>query len=106
MWSSIGSLWEEGKLDLDFSLGTVWPEVEGHALGTATARQLLTHTAGVPLRGPTEKSLRHRSAGHPRRRTEGKPLHRRPGEAVELHPDRAALILGYSACSNTPEPAP
>ncbi len=55
VWSSIGSLWEEGKLDLDCPLGTFWPEVEGNALGSVTARQLLTHTAGVPC-GPSSET--------------------------------------------------
>lgn len=48
VWAAIGALWEEGKLDLDIPLGTFWSEVDGHPLGVVTARQLLTHTAGLP----------------------------------------------------------
>lgn len=95
VWSSIGSLWEEGKLDLDSPLGTFWPEVEDHALGSATARQLLTHTAGVPLRA----QLRNLYGTDPQDIRDGvlrEALHRQPGEAVE-YTDRAALILGYLA---------
>ncbi|MEV5534997.1 serine hydrolase domain-containing protein [Streptomyces prunicolor] len=94
-WSSIGSLWEEGKLDLDSPLGTFWPEVEGHALGSVTARQLLTHTAGVPLRA----QLKNLYGSDPQDIRDGvlrEALHRQPGEAVE-YTDRAALILGYLA---------
>ncbi|MER7927955.1 serine hydrolase domain-containing protein [Streptomyces sp. NPDC096057] len=95
VWSSIGSLWEEGKLDLDSPLGTFWPAVEGHALGSVTARQLLTHTAGVPLRA----QLRNLYGTDPQDIRDGvlrEALHRQPGEAVE-YTDRAALILGYLA---------
>jgi CubicO group peptidase (beta-lactamase class C family) len=48
VWSSIGALWEEGKLDLDIPLGDCWPEVDGHRLGAVTARHLLTTPQASP----------------------------------------------------------
>ncbi|MGW5659848.1 serine hydrolase domain-containing protein [Streptomyces sp. NPDC003758] len=95
VWSSIGALWEEGKLELDLPLGTFWPEVDGHPMGAVTARHLLTHTAGVPLRA----QLKNLYGTDPQDVRDGvlhEALHRRPGEAVE-YTDRAALILGYLA---------
>ncbi|WP_367433211.1 serine hydrolase domain-containing protein [Streptomyces celluloflavus] len=95
VWASIGTLWEDGKLDLAAPLGTYWPEVAGHPLGTATAHHLLTHTAGLPLRA----QLKNLYGTDPQDIRDGvlhEPLHRPPGEAVE-YTDRAALILGYLA---------
>ncbi|MFD8003005.1 serine hydrolase domain-containing protein [Streptomyces mirabilis] len=95
VWSSIGALWEDGVLDLDAPLGTLWPEVTDRSLGMVTARQLLTHTAGVPLRAQlknlygTDRQVIRAGVLH-------EALHRPPGEAVE-YTDRAALILGYLA---------
>ncbi|GGN65589.1 esterase [Streptomyces kronopolitis] len=93
VWSSIGALWEDGVLDLDQPLGTFWREVEGRPLGQVTARQLLTHTAGVPLRAQL-KNLYGTDPQAIRRGVLHEELHRPPGEAVE-YTDRAALILGY-----------
>ncbi|MGW3952492.1 serine hydrolase domain-containing protein [Streptomyces sp. NPDC004752] len=95
VWSSIGALWEDGALDLDQSLGTFWPDVFGHPLGAVTARQLLTHTAGLPLRAQL-KNLYGTNKEDIRRGVLHEQLHRPPGEAVE-YTDRAALILGYLA---------
>ncbi|MEU0242855.1 serine hydrolase domain-containing protein [Streptomyces sp. NPDC006235] len=95
VWSSIGALWEDGTLDLDQPLGTIWPEVTGHPLGAVTTRQLLTHTAGVPLRAQL-KNLYGTNAEDIRSGVLHEPLHRPPGQAVE-YTDRAALILGYLA---------
>ncbi|MGX4691596.1 serine hydrolase domain-containing protein [Streptomyces sp. JNUCC 63] len=95
VWSSIGALWEDGALDLDQPLGGFWPEVTGHPLGTVTARQLLTHTAGLPLRAQL-KNLYGTDRDDIRRGVLHEQLHRPPGEAVE-YTDRAALILGYLA---------
>ncbi|MFI0776283.1 serine hydrolase domain-containing protein [Streptomyces sp. NPDC021212] len=95
VWSCIGALWEDGVLDLDTPLGTFWDEVADHPLGAVTARQLLTHTAGVPLRS----QLKHLYGTDPNAIRAGvlhEALHRQPGEAVE-YTDRAALILGYLA---------
>lgn len=95
VWSSIGTLVEDGKLQLDEPLGFFWAEVEGRPLGQATARNLLTHTAGVPLRA----NLKNLYGTDPQDIRDGvlqETLHRPPGEAVE-YTDRAALILGYLA---------
>jgi CubicO group peptidase (beta-lactamase class C family) len=93
VWSSIGALWEDSIVDLDAPLGTFWDEVTGYPLGAVTARQLLTHTAGVPLRA----QLKNLYGSDPQAIRAGvlhEALHRPPGEAVE-YTDRAALILGY-----------
>ncbi|MFF3154796.1 serine hydrolase domain-containing protein [Streptomyces sp. NPDC057910] len=95
VWSSIGALWEDGKLDLDTPLDAFWPEVTGHPLGASTARHLLTHTAGLPLRAQL-KSLYGTDAQDIRDGVLHEALHRQPGEAVE-YTDRAALVLGYLA---------
>jgi CubicO group peptidase (beta-lactamase class C family) len=95
VWSTIGALVEDGKLQLDASLGTFWPEVEGYPLGQVTAHHLLTHTAGLPLRA----NLKNLYGTDPQDIRDGvlhEALHRPPGEAVE-YTDRAALILGYLA---------
>ncbi|MFC4327624.1 serine hydrolase domain-containing protein [Streptomyces andamanensis] len=95
VWSTVGALWEEGKLDLDTPLGAFWSEVDGHPLGAVTARHLLTHTAGAPLRA----QLKNLYGTDPQDIRDGvlhEALHRPPGEAVE-YTDRAALILGYLA---------
>ncbi|WP_328915030.1 MULTISPECIES: serine hydrolase domain-containing protein [unclassified Streptomyces] len=94
-WSTTGTLVEAGKLQLDVPLGTFWPEVTGHPLGSVTAHHLLTHTAGLPLRA----NLRNLYGTDPQDIRDGvlhEALHRPPGEAVE-YTDRAALILGYLA---------
>jgi CubicO group peptidase (beta-lactamase class C family) len=93
VWSSIGVLWEDSVLDLDAPLGTLWPEVTGHPLATVTAHQLLTHTAGVPLRAQL-KNLYGTDPQIIRAGVLHEAVHRPPGEAVE-YTDRAALILGY-----------
>ncbi|MFS4092010.1 serine hydrolase domain-containing protein [Streptomyces sp. AF1A] len=95
VWSSIGALWEDGTLDLDQPLGAFWSEVAGHPLAAVTAQQLLTHTAGVPLRAQL-KNLYGTKPEDIRRGVLREQLHRAPGEAVE-YTDRAALILGYLA---------
>ncbi|MCX4822455.1 beta-lactamase family protein [Streptomyces sp. NBC_01142] len=95
VWSTIGTLVEDGKLQLDAPLGTLWTEVAGHPLGQVTAHHLLTHTVGVPLRA----NLRALYGTDPQDIRDGvlhEALHRPPGEAVE-YTDRAALILGYLA---------
>ncbi|PZG19495.1 serine hydrolase [Nonomuraea aridisoli] len=95
VWAVIGHLWEERRLALDDPLAGFWPEVAGHPLGQVTARHLLTHTAGVPLRA----NLQALYGTDPRAVRDGvlrEALHRPPGEAVE-YTDRAALILGFLA---------
>lgn len=95
VWSSIGTLWEDGRLQLDEPLGNFWPEVDGYPLSQVTARHLLTHTAGVPLRAQL-KPLYGTDPAAVRVGVLHEALHRPPGEAVE-YTDRAALILGYLA---------
>ncbi|MFD6421345.1 serine hydrolase domain-containing protein [Streptomyces sp. NPDC060198] len=95
VWSSIGALWGDGRLDLDARLGSYWPDVAEYDLGQVTARQLLTHTAGVPLRAQLKNQYGTNHADI-RRGVLHEPLHRPPGEAVE-YTDRAALILGFLA---------
>jgi CubicO group peptidase (beta-lactamase class C family) len=102
VWTALGSLWQDGLLDLDAPLGGRWPEVEGQPLGQVTARHLLTHRAGVPLRA----QLKTLYGTDPRAIRQGvlhEALHRPPGEAVE-YTDRAALILGYLAEHLTDQP--
>ncbi|MDP9868875.1 MULTISPECIES: serine hydrolase domain-containing protein [Streptosporangium] len=95
VWACIGSLWEAGALPLDDPLATFWPKVAGHPLGQVTARHLLTHTAGMPLRA----NLKHLYGTDPQAVRDGvlhEELHRPIGEAVD-YTDRAALVLGYLA---------
>lgn len=92
-WSGAGTLWQEEALELDRPLGDFWPDTAGHPVGTLTARHLLTHTAGLPLRA----RLRELYGEDPvavRLGVLHEALHRPPGEAVE-YTDRAALILGH-----------
>ncbi|MFS0695950.1 serine hydrolase domain-containing protein [Streptomyces nitrosporeus] len=95
VWASIGALWEDSVLDLDAPLGAFWDEVAGRSLGAVTARQLLTHTAGLPLRAQL-KNLYGSDPVAIRHGVLRETLNRPPGEAVE-YTDRAALILGYLA---------
>ncbi len=93
VWSVIGTLVEEGKLQLHTPLGTFWPEVTNHPLAQVTTHELLTHTAGLPLRA----NLKNLYGTDPQDIRDGvlrEALHRAPSEAVE-YTDRAALILGY-----------
>ncbi|WP_454850029.1 serine hydrolase domain-containing protein [Promicromonospora soli] len=93
VWTTIGTLWQDGHLDLDEPLGQFWPDVAGHPLGQVTAHQLLTHTAGLPLRAQL-KNLYGTDTDAIRNGVLQEALHRPPGQAVE-YTDRAALILGY-----------
>ncbi|KOV19182.1 serine hydrolase domain-containing protein [Streptomyces sp. XY152] len=95
VWAVIGTFVEEGKLQLHTPLGTFWPEVTGHPLAQVTTHELLTHTAGLPLRA----NLKNLYGTDPQDIRDGvlhEALHRAPSEAVE-YTDRAALILGYLA---------
>ncbi|WP_380283846.1 serine hydrolase domain-containing protein [Kitasatospora purpeofusca] len=93
LWPCAGALRQAGRLPLDRPLGDYWPSVAGRPAGSVTARQLLTHTAGLPLRtrfaelyGTDPAAIR---AG-----VLAAPLHRPPGAAVE-YTDRAAVLLGH-----------
>ncbi|MEU9854025.1 serine hydrolase domain-containing protein [Streptomyces sp. NPDC047974] len=95
VWAVIGTLVEEGKLQLHTPLGIFWPEATGHPLAQVTTHELLTHTAGLPLRA----NLKNLYGTDPQDIRDGvlhEALHRAPSEAVE-YTDRAALILGYLA---------
>ncbi|MEU9977993.1 serine hydrolase domain-containing protein [Streptomyces sp. NPDC051014] len=92
VWSSVGCLVETGELDLDAHLGDFWSEVRGRPLGRVSTRDLLTHTAGVPLRG----GLASLYGTDPRDVRDGilhDAVRRPPGQAVE-YTERAALVLG------------
>ncbi|MEU5869703.1 serine hydrolase domain-containing protein [Nonomuraea sp. NPDC047529] len=95
VWSVIGMLWEQERLSLDDPISVHMPELDGFKLGPVTVRQLLTHTAGLPLRA----NLKNLYGSDPRQIRDGvlrEALHRPPGQAVE-YTDRAALILGFLA---------
>ncbi|MFI6734646.1 serine hydrolase domain-containing protein [Nonomuraea sp. NPDC050451] len=95
VWSVIGMLRDQERLTLDDPLGTLMPALNGYQLAPVTVRQLLTHTAGVPLRANL-KNLYGTDPVQIRHGVLHEPLHRPPGQAVE-YTDRAALILGYLA---------
>jgi CubicO group peptidase (beta-lactamase class C family) len=95
VWTTIGTIWQNRDLDLDEPLGQLWPDVAGYPLGQVTAHQLLTHTAGLPLRAQL-KNLYGTDPDAIRSGVLHEALHRPPGQAVE-YTDRAALILGYLA---------
>jgi CubicO group peptidase (beta-lactamase class C family) len=94
VWAGIGALWETGQLTLDATLASLIPaRTTGYPLGQVTVRQLLTHTAGVPLRANLQ-ALYGTDPASIRDGVLHEHLHRPPGQAVE-YTDRAALILGY-----------
>ncbi|MEX0168329.1 serine hydrolase domain-containing protein [Streptomyces sp. LMG1-1-1.1] len=104
VWAVTGTLVDAGKLDLSAPLGSYWPEAAGRPAAGVTAHDLLTHTAGLPLRA----NLRHLYGSDPQDVRDGvlaEPLRHRPGEAV-AYTDRAALILGYLAEHLTRQPLP
>lgn len=93
VWSLIGKLVGQKRLRLEHRLADMLPGTAGHALGPVTIFQLLTHTAGLPLRARLRASY-----GEVRedivRGVLREPLEGRPGVAV-AYTDRAALILGF-----------
>lgn len=89
-------------MGLDDQLAPLLPALAGFPLGQVTVRQLLTHTAGVPLRA----NLKALYGTEPQAIRDGvlrEQLHRPPGEAVE-YTDRAALILGFLIEARTGTP--
>ncbi|MGW6539870.1 serine hydrolase domain-containing protein [Streptomyces sp. NPDC055051] len=95
VWAVTGTLVDAGKLDLSEPLGSSWPAAAGRPVGGVTARQLLTHTAGMPLRA----NLRFLYGSDPQDIRDGvlaEPLRHPPGAAV-AYTDRAALVLGWLA---------
>ncbi len=93
VWASVGMLWESNVLALHDPLAALIPELDAYPLGRVTVHQLLTHTAGVPLRANL-KALYGTNPAAIRRGVLHEQLHRPPGHAVE-YTDRAALILGF-----------
>ncbi|MFI9328516.1 serine hydrolase domain-containing protein [Kitasatospora sp. NPDC052868] len=93
LWPCAGALWQAGRLPLDEPLGRYWPAAADRPVGVVTARQLLTHTAGMPLRTNLE-ALYGRDQAAIRAGLLAAPLHRPPGSAVE-YTDRAAIVLGH-----------
>ncbi|GAA1396013.1 serine hydrolase domain-containing protein [Kitasatospora putterlickiae] len=102
LWPCAGALWQAGGLPLDRPLGAYWPSAAGRPVGVVTARQLLTHTAGLPLRTRFAE-LYGSDPGAIRAGVLAAPLHRPPGAAVE-YTDRAAVLLGHLVESLAGEP--
>ncbi|MEU6236659.1 serine hydrolase domain-containing protein [Kitasatospora sp. NPDC047058] len=93
LWPCAGVLRQAGRLPLDLPIGDYWPAAAGHPAGSVTARQLLTHTAGMPLRTRFAE-LYGRDRAAILAGVLAAPLHRPPGTAVE-YTDRAAVLLGH-----------
>ncbi|MGW2543162.1 serine hydrolase domain-containing protein [Kitasatospora sp. NPDC001574] len=93
LWPCAGVLRQSGRLPLDRPLGRFWPEVAGRTAGEVTVRQLLTHTAGMPLRTRFVE-LYGRDPAVILAGVLDAPLYRAPGTAVE-YTDRAAVLLGH-----------
>ncbi|WP_426074369.1 serine hydrolase domain-containing protein [Janthinobacterium sp. DSP2-3-3] len=92
VWSLTGWLVRRNRLRLDSCLADVLPGTAGHALAPITMFQLLTHTAGLPLRARLRASYGE-VYDDIVRGVLREPLEGTPGQAVE-YTDRAALILG------------
>ncbi|MCC7697794.1 serine hydrolase domain-containing protein [Janthinobacterium sp. EB271-G4-7A] len=93
VWSLTGRLISQKRLRLDDRLADVLPGTQGHALAPITIFQLLTHTAGLPLRARLRASYGE-VYDDIVRGVLREPLEGTPGQAVE-YTDRAALILGF-----------
>lgn len=95
VWAALGAVRAEVAFSLDTPLAELWPETAGRPVGVVTTRQLLTHTAGQPLRA----NLRPMYGADPAAIRNGvlsSQLRHHPGEKV-TYTDRAALILGWLA---------
>ena len=92
VWSLIGRLIGQKRLALDSRLADLLPGTAGYALAPITVFQLLTHTAGLPLRARLRASYGE-VYDDIVRGVLREPLEGTPGQAVE-YTDRAALILG------------
>ncbi|MFL6072751.1 MAG: serine hydrolase domain-containing protein [Mycobacteriales bacterium] len=93
-WALLGTIAADPDLrDLDAPLASLLPDAAGRPTAAVTLRQLLTHTAGMPLRANLAQ-YGTRDPAEIRAAVLAEPLRRPPGEAVE-YTDRAALILGY-----------
>ncbi|WP_216354569.1 MULTISPECIES: serine hydrolase domain-containing protein [unclassified Janthinobacterium] len=92
VWSLVGRLVTQKRLRLDSRLADVLPGTAGYALAPVTIFQLLTHTAGLPLRARLRASYGEVYDDIVRGVLQ-EPLEGTPGQAVD-YTDRAALILG------------
>ncbi|PLY45342.1 serine hydrolase [Janthinobacterium sp. ROICE36] len=92
VWSLTGWLVRHNRLGLHSRLADVLPGTHGYALAPVTIFQLLTHTAGLPLRARLRASYGV-VYDDIVRGVLREPLEGKPGQAVE-YTDRAALILG------------
>ncbi|WP_152988576.1 serine hydrolase domain-containing protein [Janthinobacterium sp. Ant5-2-1] len=92
VWSLVGQLVKQKRLGLDSRLADVLPGTASYALAPITVFQLLTHTAGLPLRARLRASYGE-VYDDIVRGVLREPLEGIPGQAVE-YTDRAALILG------------
>lgn len=95
VWSAVGAVQESTSFSLEEPLEALWPEVAGKVTGKLTARSLLTHTAGQPLRANLRPTYGHNLEAIRRGVLDG-PLRHDPGAEV-AYTDRAALILGWFA---------
>lgn len=93
IWSLAGRLISRKRLRLDSRLADVLPGTAGHGPGPVTVFQLLTHTAGLPLRARLRASYGDVYDDIVRGVLQ-EPLAGTPGQAV-AYTDRAALILGF-----------
>ncbi|NUO61305.1 MAG: beta-lactamase family protein [Hamadaea sp.] len=85
------------RFDLDAPLSEVWPPSAGHPVASATVRQLLCHTAGLPATVPFYRGDPDIVA-----RALATPLDRPPGtEAV--YSDLGFLLLGAALGPELPE---
>ena len=92
VWSLTGWLVRRNRLHLDSRLADVLPGTQGYALAPVSIFQLLTHTAGLPLRARLRASYGE-VYDDIVRGVLREPLEGIPGQAVD-YTDRAALILG------------
>ncbi|MGX9729978.1 serine hydrolase domain-containing protein [Janthinobacterium aestuarii] len=92
VWSLTGQLVKQERLRLDSRLADLLPGTVGYALAPITIFQLLTHTAGLPLRARLRASYGE-VYDDIVRGVLREPLEGMPDRAVE-YTDRAALILG------------
>ena len=51
----IMQLYEQGRIDLDGTIGKYYPDYSGKGTGKITIRHLLNHTSGLPYVGPKSK---------------------------------------------------
>jgi CubicO group peptidase (beta-lactamase class C family) len=92
-WALTGTLLRQHRLALGSTVGDLLPGMQGAELAPVTIAQLLTHTAGLPLRAQL-RALYGEDVARIRHGVLHAPLLRAPGGTVE-YTDRAAMILGF-----------